>query len=108
MHKGQKTTIELLEKKGALAVAPGTSYIQPKESSDITTLRGQCKAVIVDDSWKMVFAADEAEFDSALQHMQDTVGGLGYDRVLEVDLKNAKDRAAARKTAMDEYNRRSN
>ena len=106
--QGAKTTIELLEKKGALAVAPGTSYIQPKESSNITTLRGQCKAVIVDDSWKMVFAADEAEFDSALQHMQDTVGGLGYDRVLEVDLKNAKDRAAARKTAMDEYNRRSN
>lgn len=105
--EGAKTTIEFLKKKGVLSVAPGTSYIQPEESSDIATLRGQCKAVIVDDSWKMVFAADEAEFESILKHMQDTLRGLGYDQVLEVDMKNARDRAASRKAAIDEYNSRS-
>lgn len=103
---GAKTTIEFLESKNALSVAAGTSYLQPEESSDITTLRGQCKAVIVDDSWKMIFAKDETEFNSILKHMQDTVKGLGYEKVLEVDMKNANDQADSRIKAVEEYNNR--
>jgi putative aldouronate transport system substrate-binding protein len=103
---GAKTTIEFLESKNALSVAAGTSYIQPEESSDITTLRGQCKAVIVDDSWKMIFAKDETELNSILKHMQDTVKGLGYEKVLEVDMKNAKEQAASRIKAVEDYNNR--
>ncbi|WP_432627182.1 extracellular solute-binding protein [Brotaphodocola sp.] len=103
---GARTTVEFLEEKNALSVAPGTSYIQPEETSDITTLRGQCKSVIVDDSWQMVFASDEAEFEQILRHMQDTVAGLGYEEVLKVDLQNAKDRAASRTEAIREYNSR--
>lgn len=101
---GAKTTIEFLVRKDALSVAAGTSYLQPEESSDITTLRGQCKAVIVDDSWKMIFAKDEEEFNSILKHMQDTVKGLGYEQVLKVDMKNANDLAASRIEAVEEYN----
>ena len=101
---GARTTTEFLESKNALSVAAGTSYIQPEESSDITTLRGQCKAVIVDDSWKMIYAKDETEFNSILKHMQDTVKGLGYEQVLEVDMKNAKDQAASRIKAVEDYN----
>ncbi|RKD33632.1 ABC transporter substrate-binding protein [Lacrimispora algidixylanolytica] len=101
---GAKTTIEFLESKNALSVAAGTSYLQPEESSDITTLRGQCKSVIVDDSWKMIFAKDETEFKSILKHMQDTVKGLGYEKVLEVDMKNANDQADSRIKAVEEYN----
>ena len=103
---GAKTTIEFLESKDALSVSPGTSYIQPEESSDITTLRNQCKTVIVDDSWKMVFAKDETEFESILKHMQDTVKGLGYEEVLELDMKNAKEQSACRIQAVEEYNSR--
>jgi multiple sugar transport system substrate-binding protein/putative aldouronate transport system substrate-binding protein len=44
----------------------------------------------------MVFAADENEFNSLLKEMQDTVIGLGYDKVLAVDMQNAKDQNAAR------------
>lgn len=102
--EGAKTTLEFLEKKDALAVAPGTSYTTPQESSDITTLRNQCKAVIVDNSWKMIFAENEKEFNSLLKEMQDTVKGLGYDKVLEVDMQNAKDQAEARKEAVENYN----
>ena len=103
---GAKTTIEFLESKDALSVSPGTSYIQPEASSDITTLRNQCKTVIVDDSWKMVFAKDETEFESILKHMQDTVKGLGYEEVLELDMKNAKEQSACRIQAVEEYNSR--
>lgn len=101
---GAKTTLEFLESKNALSVAPGSSYTAPEETSDITTLRNQCKAVIVDSSWKMVFAADEDEFNSCLKEMQDTVKGLGYEDVLAVDMQNAKDEAQARIDVVEAYN----
>ncbi len=95
-----KTTIEYLQKNDKLMVAPGSSYIAPTEDSQITTLRGQCKAKIVENSWKMVFAANEDEFNSLLKEMQDTVIGLGYDKVLAVDMQNAKDQNDARVAAV--------
>lgn len=103
---GAKTTMEFLKAKDALAVAPGTSYIAPEESSDITMLRSQCKTVIIDRSWKMVFAENEAEFDRLLKDMQDTVTGLGYEQVLMIDKENARDEVAARKQAVKDYRAR--
>ncbi len=105
---GAKTTIEWLENKNALSVAPGASYTPPEESSDITTLRNQCKAVIVDSSWKMVFAKDQAEFDSVLKEMQETVKGLGYEEVLKLDMENAKAEADARAQAVKDFNSSAN
>ncbi|WP_246240470.1 hypothetical protein [Anaerocolumna sedimenticola] len=93
---GAKTTLEYLQNKNQLMVAPGSSYIAPEEDSEITTLRGQCKAIIIEYSWKMVFASNEAEFNSLLKEMQDTVKGLGYDQVLAVDMQNAKDQNTSR------------
>lgn len=101
---GAKTCMEFLESKDALAVAPGTSYIAPEETTDIKVLRNQCKSVIIDSSWKMVFAEDEAEFEYLLKDMQDTVNGLGYADVLAVDMRNAKDEIASRKQAVRDYN----
>ncbi len=97
---GAKTTLELLQNKNQLMVAPGSSYITPEETSEITTLRGQCRATIIEYSWKMVFASNEDEFNSLLKEMQDTVKGLGYDQVLEVDMQNAKDQNASRAEAV--------
>jgi multiple sugar transport system substrate-binding protein/putative aldouronate transport system substrate-binding protein len=91
-----KTTLEYLQNNNKIMVAPGSSYIAPAEDSEITTLRGQCKAIIIEYSWKMVFASSEDEFNSLLKEMQDTVKGLGYDQVLAVDMQNAKDQNATR------------
>ncbi len=84
------STVEYLQKNNQILVAPGTDFVSPQESSEITTLRSQCKAIIIENSWKMVFAKDEAEFYSLLKNMQDTVKGLGYDDVLAFDLDCAK------------------
>ncbi|MFU0827420.1 MAG: ABC transporter substrate-binding protein [Lachnoclostridium sp.] len=100
---GAKTTLEFLEKNNQLMVAPGSSYVAPSESSEIATLRGQCKAIIIENSWKMVFASDEAEFNQLLKEMQDTVKGLGYDKVLALDMQNAKDQNDARVAAVNAY-----
>ncbi len=100
-HMSALTTLEYLESHDAILVAPGSDYATPPEDSKITTLRGQCKASIVDYSWKMIFAKDEAEFNSLLKAMQDTVNGLGYEEVLAVDMQNAKDQNAARVAALE-------
>lgn len=93
------TTLEYLQENNQIIVAPGTDFIAPAATSEIDTLRAQCKAVIIENSWKMVFAKDEAEFNSLLENMQTTVKGLGYDDVLAFDMENAAQQSAARAEA---------
>lgn len=87
---GAATTMEYLEANDMIIVAPGASFVAPEDSSEVETIRNQVKAIVVENSWKMAFAANEAEFDSLLSTMQETAEGLGYQTVLDVDLANAK------------------
>ena len=95
--------MDYLTQNDQVLVAPGSGYVVPEEDSQITTLRGQCKASIVDYSWKMVFASDEDEFNSLLEEMQKTLKGLDYDTVLEYDMQCAKDQQAAREQVVKDY-----
>ncbi len=96
---GAATTMGYLKDNDMLLVAPGASYTAPTDSSEIETLRNQAKAIIVQESWKMAFAGSDQEFESLLTGMQETVKGLGYDKVLEVDMANAQDQNAQREQA---------
>ena len=100
---GASSTMEYLEANDMLAVAPGSSYSVPEADSNITTIRGQCKATVIDNSWKMIFAADNSEFDSLFKTMQETALGLGYEDVLAVDEQNADDWTAARQESAEKY-----
>lgn len=100
---GAKTTMEYLENNNKIIVAPGSGFAAPEEDSQITTLRGQCKATIVDTSWKMIFAKDQDEFDSLLKSMQDTLKGLDYQTVLDYDMDLAKQQNDARIAIVEEY-----
>ena len=102
-HMGASSTMEYLENNNMLAVAPGSSYAVPEADSNITTIRGQCKATVIDNSWKMIFAENDSDFDSLLKNMQDTAEGLGYADVLEVDMQNADDWTAARQESAENY-----
>lgn len=93
---GATSTMDYLTKSDQLEVAPGSGYVAPADSSEISTLRNQIKASIIEQSWKMSFASSDAEFASLLKQMQDTVNGLGYDKVLKIDMDNAKAQNAAR------------
>ena len=94
-NDGALSSIEYMKDNDLLLVLPGTNYATPEYTTDISTIKEQCKQVIVAESWKMIFAKDDAEFDATLAEMQKLVNGLGYDQVLEVDLNNAADKAAA-------------
>ncbi|MCC2594567.1 extracellular solute-binding protein [Tessaracoccus sp. OS52] len=100
---GATNSMEYLRANDQLLVAPGASYAAPADSSEIETLRNQAKATIVEYSWRMSFAANEGEFESLLKEMQDTANGLGYDKVLEFDMANAKAQNDARLKVAEEF-----
>lgn len=97
------STMEYLQAKDQLVVAPGSSYTAPADDSEIEAIRSQVKASIIEHSWKMVFAKSDAEFDSLLADMQKTVDGLGYAKVLEFDMGNAKAQNEARVAVAKEF-----
>ncbi|MGE9351228.1 ABC transporter substrate-binding protein [Isoptericola variabilis] len=97
------STMEYLQAENQLVVAPGSSYTAPADDSEIEAIRSQVKASIIEHSWKMVFAKSDAEFDSLLADMQKTVDGLGYAKVLEFDMGNAKAQNEARVAVAKEF-----
>ena len=102
-HMGASTTMEYLKNNDMLLVGAGSSYVQPEEDSQISTLRGSIKTEIVNSSWKASFADSESECEKIFSEMIKTVNGLDIDSVLEVDMKNAKDQDKARKDILKEY-----
>lgn len=88
-HMKASSTLEYLALKAQYVVAPGTDYVAPAESTQINTLRAKSKAIIVDLSWKMVFATTESEFNALLESMQKKVQEVGYAEVLAFDMQTA-------------------
>ena len=101
-HMGATTTMEFLENNNKIMVAPGSGFAAPEEDSQITTLRGQCKATIIDTSWQMIFASSDEEFTSQ-QQMQDTQEGLDYQTVLDYDMDLAHQQNDARVAVVEQY-----
>ncbi|MGM7668923.1 ABC transporter substrate-binding protein [Microbacterium sp. A93] len=100
---GATTTMQYLQDNDQLLVAPGASYTAPADSSEINTLRNQVKAVIVPSSWQAVFAESDEQFNTIWVDLQKTASGLGYDKVLEFDLANAKEQNAQRVAIAAEF-----
>ncbi|MGN6221783.1 MAG: ABC transporter substrate-binding protein, partial [Microbacterium sp.] len=84
-------------------VAPGASYTAPADPSDIEALRNQVKEIIKQYSWQMVFAENEGQFESLRDELISTADGLGYDKVLEFDMDNAKAQNDARVAVVKEF-----
>jgi putative aldouronate transport system substrate-binding protein len=97
------SAMEYLQDNDQLLVAPGSSFTAPADTSEIETIRSQVKASIIEHSWKMVFAKDDAEFDALLTSMQETVDGLGYQTVLDFDMANAQAQNDARVAVANEF-----
>ena len=102
-YMGAENTIEYLKQNDMMIIAPGCNYVTPTESSEITTMRSQCKNIIVEYSWKMIFAADDEEFNVLYETMVTKLSSLGYEQVLAVDMQNAYDQNEARQKAVEKY-----
>ena len=89
-HMDAKNAIDFLEKNDQLMTSPGISFASPSDDTEIATLRAQCKSVLVENSWKAVFADSEEECEQYIQEMISTAKGLGYDDIVAVDKENAQ------------------
>jgi len=95
------TAIAYLDSIGKSLTEPGTNYAIPEYSTDVSTIKEQCKQVILEKSWQMAFASSEDEFNSLLKEMQDTCEGLGIEQVLAVDKENCEGQFAAWQESID-------
>lgn len=98
-----ESTMDYLTQHDMIVVAAGHPGSIDTESTDITTMRSQCKNVIVDYSWQMIFAADEETFYELLEEMQTKAVSLGYNTVYKLDLNRAKRQYKERQKAVEKY-----
>ena len=82
--------LDYLLKHNRYLICPGIHYQTAGESSEISTLRRQCRNIITDYSWKMIYARDDAAFYALQDEMRSAAESLGYIQVLEEDLRNAR------------------
>lgn len=85
-----KNTMEYLQNHNQLMICPGITYPAAPETSEIATIRSQCSHIIVNYSWKMVFAKDEETFYALQEEMRSSAKSLGYDEVFAWDLANVR------------------
>jgi putative aldouronate transport system substrate-binding protein len=73
--------IDLLDKDTNLAIRQAYPLV-PTLPDDINTIVGRIAPIVRENSWKMVFAEDEAEFNALWEDMQEKAEGLGLAQVL--------------------------
>ncbi len=98
---GAPEPVDYMEKNNALLVSPNVSITLPSDPPDISVVRNQCEADLEDYTWRMIFAKDDAEFDSMWDQMTNQLNGLGFQDLVEHDKEvfsielNAKKEAKA-------------
>lgn len=93
------TAKEYLVKNKMIAVSPVTIFTAASPDTTVQQKMNQIKTIIVQDSWKMVFAKNDAEYNSLLKDMTTKAKGLGYDDVVKFWITQAEATFSARKTA---------
>jgi multiple sugar transport system substrate-binding protein/putative aldouronate transport system substrate-binding protein len=86
-HNGGATTVQnwLLKNPSRIVVQPGNTWALPTESSDLNAMRQQCRTVVKNASWQMVFAKSQSLFDGIWNQMLTQLNGFGYQTVLKTD-----------------------
>jgi putative aldouronate transport system substrate-binding protein len=92
---GYETPIKLIEDQGRLVKRPLAHNFMEMEPDDINAMANQIGEVVKTNSWKMVYAKDDAEFEALYQDMVEKAEGLGVDQVMDW-AKGAYERAKAR------------
>lgn len=76
------------------AVAPGTTYSEAERDDDLELLWEQVSKSICDYSWRAIYAANDAEFDSIVKEMREKTASYGYEEVAQFYREEAAKRIA--------------
>lgn len=86
-----KDAVDYYKKNNMINIVPSINASLGSDSSDIKTKRRQCKALVVDTSWKMVFSRNENEFNQLWQKMKTELAGQGWKDLVNIDTERCKD-----------------
>ena len=85
-----------MKKNNKIVISPNVSISLPSDTADIETKRAQCKVEIKDASWRMIFAKDDASFDTMWDEMVKNLNAFGFEDLYKFDVERAKLEKAAK------------
>ena len=77
--------VDYLLKNNIVSVVPFVNVNLTPDSTDIALIRSNCGTLVKDASWKMVFAKDQAEFDSIWENLKEELDGFDWESLVEFD-----------------------
>ena len=96
---GAANDVEYLQKNNMMTVVPSINMALAIDTTDVSLAREQCGNAIKDASWRMVFAADDADFEAQWDAMVSELEGLGWNDVTAFDTEKYAPMIEARKAA---------
>ena len=72
-------------KNNKIVISPNISVPLESDSADIQVIRNQCNQCVIDASWQMIYASDDAEFDAMWDEMTTDLDGLGFQDLMAWD-----------------------
>lgn len=85
---GYETTIDMVKDKNMTIEIPIAQSLIPSMTDDITSTASRIGEIVKENSWKMIFAKDDAEFESYYNDMKTKAEGLGLKTVYDWSLEN--------------------
>ena len=82
---GASNPVEYMKAHDMLKASPSVGFAPPEDSLDIQTKREDVNTQLCTYTWKMIFAKDEAEFESLWDEMIEKMDGFGYKELYEYD-----------------------
>lgn len=76
---------EYLQRNGLLDVITSSSYIKKNESPELIQIRETCSSLLVDYSWKMIFAENRSQFNQYWEDLIFLLKHNHYDQLQEAD-----------------------
>ena len=82
---GADEPAEWMKKNNKLVISPNVTVPLGSDTNEIGTIRSQCNTTLCDYTWRMIFAKNDAEFDSMWDEMTSTLDGMGYQDLYKFD-----------------------
>ncbi|MDK2967441.1 sugar ABC transporter substrate-binding protein [Lacrimispora sp.] len=82
---GAAEPVDYMKDNKILLISPNVSVSLPSDPADISIIRKQCNDLFCDYSWRMIYAKDDAEFDSLWEEMGTQMQGMGFDDLVKFD-----------------------
>ncbi len=95
------TTFDSLFDDWNYRLSPGTMYSASPKSDELQVVWNQVAECIKNNSWRAIYAKDDAEFDAIVDEMIAQATEYGYDQCIEFQQNEAKLRAEAEDAAMN-------